>query len=65
MIALSESYFQNLEHKVISEALTLNLAPKTYRQYVDDNHARFKSKEQFSKFQNILNKQDKQIQFII
>ena len=65
MIALSESYFQNLEHKVISEALTLNLAPKTYRQYVDDNHARFKSKEQFHKFQNILNKQDKQIQFII
>ena len=65
MIALSKSYFQNLEHKVISEALTLNLAPKTYRQYVDDNHARFKSKEQFRKFQNILNKQDKQIQFII
>ena len=65
MIALSESYFQNLEHKVISEALTLNLAPKTYRQYADDNHARFKSKEQFRKFQNILNKQDKQIQFII
>ena len=31
MVVLSESYFQNLEHKAIAEALTLNLAPKTYR----------------------------------
>ena len=31
--------------------------------YVDDTHARFISKEQ--KFQNILNKYDKHIQFII
>ena len=65
MAALSKSYVQNLEHKAIAEALTLNLAPKAYRQYVDDTHARFTSKEQSREFQNILNKQDKHIQFTI
>ena len=65
IVALSENYIQNLEHKAIAEALTLNLAPKTYRRYVDDNHARFHSKEQSHDFQKILNKQDKHIQFII
>ena len=29
MVVLSKSYVQNLEHKAIAEALTLNLAPKT------------------------------------
>ena len=50
MVVLSESYVQNLEHKAIAEALTLNLAPKTYRRYVDDTHARFTSKEQSREF---------------
>ena len=49
----------------IAEVLTLNLAPKTHRLYVDDTHAQFTSKEQSRKFQNILNKQDKHIQFTI
>ena len=57
------TFRMNLEHKVIAEALTLNLSPKTYRQYVDDIHARFTSKEQSREFQNFLNKQDKHIQF--
>ena len=65
MVVLSESYVQNLEHKAIAEALTLNLAPKAYRRYVDDTHARFTSKKQSRQFQNILNKQDKHIQFTI
>ena len=55
----------NLDHKAIAEALTLNLSPKTYRQYVDDIHPRFTSKEQSHEFQNFLNKQDKHIQFTI
>ena len=38
MVVLSGSYVQNLEHKVIAEALTLNLVPTTYRQYVDGTH---------------------------
>ena len=65
MVVLCESYVQNLEHKAIAEVLTLNLAPKTHRRYVDDTHAQFTSKEQSCKFQNILNKQDKHTQFTI
>ena len=30
MVVSSESYVQNLQHKTIGEALTLNLAPRTY-----------------------------------
>ena len=56
MVVLYKSYVQYLEHKAIAEALTLNLAPKTYRRYVVDSHARFISKEQSREFQNILNK---------
>ena len=41
------------------------MAPKTYRRYADDTHARFPSMEQSRDFQNILNKQDKHIQFTI
>ena len=65
MVVLFESYVQNLEHKAIAEALTLNLAPKTYKRYVDDTDARFTSKEQSREFQNILNKQDEHNQFTI
>ena len=65
MVVLSKSYVQYLEQKAIAAALTLNMAPKTYRQYVDDTHVRFTSKEQPCEFQNILNKQDKHIQFTI
>ena len=50
VVALLESYIQNFEHKAIAEVLTLNLAPKTYRQYVDDTHVWCKSKEQSRKF---------------
>ena len=52
-----------MEQKAIAEALNLNLAPKAYRRYVDNTHARFTSKEQSREFQSILNKQDKNIQF--
>ena len=65
MVVLSESYVQNLEHKAIAEALNLNLAPKMFRWYLDDTHARFTSKEQSRESQNILHKQDKHIQFTI
>ena len=62
-VVLSESYVQNLGQKAIAPALTLNLAPTTYRRYVDDIHARFESKGQSREFQKILKKQDKHIQF--
>ena len=48
-----------------AEVLTLNLAPETYRRCADDTHARFSSREQSREFQNLLNKQDRHIQFTI
>ena len=58
MVVLSKSYVQNLEQKAIAEALTLNLALTTYRQYVDDTQVSYAS---IHEFQQILNKQDKHI----
>ena len=54
-------YFKKKKKK---KALTLNLAPTTYRRYVDDTHARFESKGQSGEFQKILNKQDKHIHLL-
>ena len=44
MVVLSESYLQYLERKAIVEALTMQIQPKTFKQYVDDSHTRFTSK---------------------
>ena len=38
IMVVSKSYVEDLEHKAIAEALTLNRAPKTYRRYVNDIH---------------------------
>ena len=58
MVVLSESYLQHLERKAIAEALSIQIQPKTFKRYVDPNHARFTSKHHESTFQEILNKQD-------
>ena len=63
MVVFSESFLQDLERKAIAEALTIFIRPKTFRQYVDDSHARFPSKHQGNTFQEILNKQDPAIQY--
>ena len=39
MVVLLESYLQNLEKHATELALTFGIAPKTFRQYVDDSHA--------------------------
>ena len=70
MVVLSGSYIRFLEHETIAEPFILKMAPNVlrylrYRWYVDNVHPRFKSKEQSRNIQNILNKQDKQIQFTI
>ena len=41
MVALSESYLQNLEKNAIELALRFDIAPKTFHRFVDDSHARF------------------------
>ena len=58
MIILFESYVQHLEHKEITEALTIQIQPKTLKQYVHNSHARFVSKHQANSFQEFLNNQD-------
>ena len=50
IVVLSKSYVQYLEQKAIAAALTLSVAPKAYRQYVDDTQVQFTSKEQSCKF---------------
>ena len=65
MVVLSESYLQYLEKKAIELALTFDIAPKTFRRYVDDSHARFGSRNNATEFLNVLNSQDPQIEYTI
>ena len=41
MVVLAESYLQKLECKATMEALNYEIASKTFRRFVDDNHVRF------------------------
>ena len=63
MVVISEAFLQRLEDKAIQEALATNLAPLTYKRYVDDSHARFEIVHQSHSFLNILNKQNRAIQY--
>lgn len=63
MVVVAEAYLQHLEDIAIRTALHTNVAPKSYRRYVDDSHARFTSMENASSFLEILNSQDEQIQY--
>ena len=65
MVVLSECYLQRIEHTSITQALNLNLAPKTFKRFVDDSHARLNNREQSLQFLDILNSQDRSIQYTI
>ena len=65
MVVLSEYYLQRIEHISIIQALNLNLAPKSFKRFVDDSHARFNNREQSLQFLDILNSQDPSIQYTI
>ena len=65
MVVLSECYLQRIEHISITQGLTLNLAPKTFKRFADDSHARFNNREQSLQFLDILNSQDPSIQYTI
>ena len=41
IVVLSECYLQRIEHISITQALNLNLAPKTFKRFVDDSRVRF------------------------
>ena len=58
MVVLSEYYLQRIGHIPITQDLTLNLAPKKLKGFVDDSHARFNNREQSLQFLDILNNQD-------
>ena len=45
MVVLSEYYLQRIEHVPITQDFTLNLAPKKFKGFVDDSHARFNNRE--------------------
>ena len=62
MVVLSESYLQHLENKAMTEALTIQIQPKTFKRYVDDSHVRFTSNHHAHFFQGILDKQVPAIQ---
>ena len=43
MVVISEAFLQRLEDGAMLEALATNLAPLTYKRYVDDSHAWFET----------------------
>ena len=45
------------------EAWSYKIAPKTFRRFVDDNHARFQERSHANKFLEILNKQHPGIKY--
>ena len=67
MVVMAEAFLQYIENKAIQEALNENppIDLKSYHRYVDDSHARFPNIDQAEKFKEILNKQNKNIQYTI
>ena len=65
MVVISKGFLQRLEDKAVQEALATNLAPLTYKRYVDDSYARFETLHQSHSFLNILNKQNRAIQYTV
>ncbi|XP_065664694.1 uncharacterized protein LOC136086328 [Hydra vulgaris] len=63
MVVLSEAYLQHIESNAIQQALNLNIAPKSYKRYVDDSHARFNNIDDANSFLTLLNSPDKSIQY--
>ena len=63
MVVLSECYLQRIEHISITQALDLNVAPKTFKRFVDDSRARFNNREQSLQFLDILKSQYPLIQY--
>ena len=62
-VVLLESYLHKIEFKAITEALNYKIAPKTFRRFVNDSHARFQDRSHAKKFLEILNKQDPAIKY--
>ena len=53
MVVISGCYLQRLEERSIAIALTLEIAPKTFKWYVNNSHTRFQNKVRSLKFMYI------------
>ena len=53
MVVISRCYHQRLEERSIAIALTLEIAPKTFKWYVNNSHTRFQNKVRSLKFMYI------------
>lgn len=62
---MAEAYLQHLKKKALDIATKKNSAPRTFKRYVDDSHARFLNIDQATRFLEILNDQDPKIQYTI
>ena len=65
MVVMAEAYLQQLETKSLKTAAEQQVAPMTFKRYVDDSHARFSNRDDATRFLDILNGQDPQIQYTI
>ena len=65
MVVLSEINLLKIECKAIMEALNYSISSKTFRNLVDDSHARYQERSHADKFLEILNKQDPSIKYIV
>ena len=65
MVVMAEAYLQHLEKKAMEDATEKQVAPITFKRYVDDSHARFPNLVQAKAFLDILNAQDSKIQYTI
>ena len=65
MVVISDCYLQKIECKAITEALNYKIAPKLFRRFVEDSHARFQNRSHANKFLVILNKQDSAIKYTV
>ena len=65
MAVLSECYLQRIEHISVTQAITLNSAPKPFKSFADDSHARFNTREQSLQLLDILNSQNPSMKYTI
>ena len=65
MVVISEAFLQCIEKQAIQQALQLQCDPISFLRYVDDSYSRFNSVEKANSFLDVLNAQDKDIQYTI
>ena len=54
-----------MKKNAIELVLIFDIAPKTFRRYVDDSHSRFGNRDNATEFLNVANSQDPQIHYTI